>query len=329
MENIKNLKINMEQKILESNSVVIVPHNGIDFDAIGSALGLSLIARKLKKTSCIVVDDPIYKIDHGVQVIIDEAKKDFCIMNREKFLQTRQENEVFILTDVNKNYLISLKGELPSSDKVIIIDHHDADVATVASDTSYIDSKKSSASEIVTKLLVMYKIKINPDIANYLLSGIYLDTNKLTKNVSPETMKIIAKLLENGANMNRVTDLFAEDFISDRRVQELVSKAKISTFSIATVSADEQDEYTREELAKVADYLLKYKVDAAFAIGNIGDNVISISARSKEKVNVGAVMQSLEGGGNQYSGATKLTDCSIEEAGKRLMKIIQPPCYIK
>lgn len=329
MENIKNLKINMEQKILESDSVVIVPHNGIDFDAIGSAIGVSLIARRLKKPSYIIVDDPIYKIDHGVQVIIDEAKKEFCIINREKFLQTRHENEVFILTDVNKNYLISLQNELPSSDKVIIIDHHDADSSTVPSDTKYIDSTTSSASEVVVKLLGMYRIKINSGIANYLLSGIYLDTNKLTKNVSPETMKIIAKLLESGANMNMVTDLFAEDFISDRRVQELVSKAKISTFSIATVSADDDDEYTREELAKVADYLLKYKVDAAFAIGSIGDNVISISARSKEKVNVGAVMQSLEGGGNQYSGATKLTNCTIEEAGKKLMKIIQPPCYVK
>ena len=142
-------------------------------------------------------------------------------------------------------------------------------------------------------------------------------------------MKTIAKLLESGANINKVTDLFAEDFISDRRVQELVSKAKITTFSVATVCADDNYEYTREELAKVADYLLKYKVDAAFAIGGIGDDTISISARSKERVNVGAVMQNLEGGGNQYSAATKLTNCTIEEAHEKLIKIIQPPCYIK
>ena len=179
------------------------------------------------------------------------------------------------------------------------------------------------------KLLCQFKVKPNSEIANYLLAGIYLDTNKLTKNVSSETMKTIAKLLESGASMNRVTDLFAEDFISDRRVQELVSKAKISTFSIAIVTAEDNIEYTREELAKVADYLLKYKVDAAFAIGNIGDDIVSISARSKERVNVGAVMQNLEGGGNQYSAATKLSNSTIKEAAERLMKIIQPPCYIK
>jgi len=332
MENIKNLKVNIENKILSSDNVVIVPHNGVDFDAIGSAIGLSLIAKKLKKSSCIIVDDPIYKIDHGVQIIMDEAKKDFTIINREKYLQSKTKEftkELFILTDVNKSYLISMKDDLPEKEQIIIIDHHDEDAATVCADVKYIDPKISSASEIVAKLLGLCKIKITPEVANYLLAGIYLDTNKLMKNATPETMKLIAKLLENGANMNTVTDLFAEDFISDRRIQELVSKAKISTYSIATVCADEKDEYTREELAKVADYLLKYKVDAAFAIGNIGENVISISARSKERVNVGAVMQSLEGGGNQYSGATKLTDCTIEEAGKKLLKVIQPPCYIK
>ena len=53
MEAIKKLRVNMEQKILEANNVVIVPHTGIDFDAIGSAIGLSLIARRMKKPSSI------------------------------------------------------------------------------------------------------------------------------------------------------------------------------------------------------------------------------------------------------------------------------------
>ena len=329
MEGIKNLKVNMEQKILSSDNVVIVPHNGVDFDAIGSAIGISMIAKKFKKPSCIVIDDPIYKIDHGVQIIIDESKKDFTIINKEKYLQNKGLNDLLVLTDVNKSYLISLNDCLPSDDRVIIIDHHEPDASTVLSDLKYIDSKSSSASEIIVKLLGMHKIKIIPEVANYLLAGIYLDTNKLTKNVTSQTMKTVAKLLESGANMNKVTDLFAEDFISDRRVQELVSKAKMITFSIAVACAEDGQEYSKEELAKAADYLLKYKVDGSFAIGEIGDNTISISARSKESVNVGAVMQCLEGGGNQYSGATKLKDCTIEDAEKRLMKVIKPPCYIK
>ena len=171
----------------------------------------------------------------------------------------------------------------------------------------------------------MCKIRLTPEIADYLLAGIYLDTNKLSKNVSSETFRTVAKLVENGATLNRVTDLFVEDFVSDRKIQELVNKAKIMTFSVATASGDEDMEYTKEELAKVADYLLRYGVDASFAIGNIGDGVLSISGRSKEKINVGAVMQVLGGGGNPYSGAVKISDTTIEQAEKNLIKVIKPP----
>ena len=329
MEDLKQFKLSMKQKILEAGNVVIVPHKGPDFDAIGSALGLTMIVKKFKKPFYIIIDDPIYKIDHGVQVIMDEVKKDCLIINREKYLKSKDDDDLFILTDVNKPSLISINDELQNEDKTIIIDHHDEDHTTIKSSLKYINSNISSASEIVTKLLALYEIKIYPDIANYLLAGIYLDTNKFTKNVTSDTMKTIAKLLDFGADVNKVTEYFEEDFMSDRRVQELVSRAEITNYSIATVLAEEEIEYTREELAKVADYLLKYKVDAAFAIGNIGDNTVSISARSKEKINVGEIMQQLEGGGNPYSGATKLTNSTVEEAGKRLSKIITPTYYKK
>lgn len=328
MSNIKIFKDTLEQKILEANNIVIVPHNSVDFDAIGAATGIALIAKKHKKPCYIVVNDPAYKIDHGVQIIIDDAKKDMSIVTRERYLQNYTADDLFILVDVNKPYLVSLHDKL-NEENTVIIDHHLEDEDTVKTNIKHIDTTSSSASEIVANLLCQFKIKPSPDIANNLLAGIYLDTNKLSKNASSVTMKTIARLLEFGANMNKVSDLFAEDFISDRRVQELVSKAKISTYSIAIVTAEDNIEYTREELAKVADYLLKYKVDAAFAIGNIGEDTISISGRSKEKINVGEVMEKLHGGGTQSSGATKLINCSIEDAAKKLNKIIRPPCYIK
>lgn len=328
MSDIKNLKVNLEQKILESETVIIVPHNRIDFDAIGSGIGLSMIAKKLRKPAHIVVNDPPHEIDHGVQLLMDEAKKEFSIINRDKYLQIATPGDLFILTDVNKSYLVSLKDEL-DKERTIIIDHHDEDDKTVEAIEKHIDTTSSSASEIISKLMCLYKMKPTPEVANYLLSGIYLDTNKLRKNVSSETMKTVARLLDNGASMNYITNLFTEDFASDRHVQELVGKAQFTNISIATVLGNEDEEYTCEELAKAADYLLKFNPDAAFAIGNIGSGVISISARSKERVNVGSIMQEMGGGGNQFSAAAKITDSTIEETGKKLMKIIQPPCYIK
>ena len=330
MEGIKDLKINLEQKILQSNKVVIVPHNVIDFDAIGSAIGLAEIVKKLKKVPYVVVNDLQYKLDKGVQIILNNIKDKTPVINKEKYLEIKEPNDLFILTDVNKEYLISLRDEIKRIDKnnVIIIDHHDVDKSTVDTDFKYIDTNISSASEIVTKLLQLFKVKISSDVANYLLAGIHLDTNRLKKNTSSDTFKTIAKLLECGANNEIINKWFIEDFNSYTRVHSLVGKAEMMNFSIAIVKGEDTNIYTKEELAKAADYLLNFGVDASFVIGDIGNNIISISARSNEKIDVGSVMRDMNGGGHRYSAATKITDVNEDEVYKKLVKVITPPCYI-
>ena len=331
MENIKDLRVNLESKILASKKVVIIPHLGIDVDAFSSAIGISLIASKLKKPSFIVVDDQMFKIDYSVKELINSAKNNFNIVNKEKYISTKDENDLFVLTDVNKSNLICLSDELKqiNKDNILIIDHHDIGQTTVESNYSYIDTNASSAVEIIVKLLNTFKIKYSAEISNYFLAGIHLDTNRLTKNITPETFRIVAKLMENGASNSVIDSLFNEDFESHKRVLELISKAEIYKYSFAIVMAKETQEYTKEELAKVSDYLLRFGVDASFVIGNVDENIISISARSRERINVGEVMKELDGGGNRYSAATKITDQNIDEVTKKLIKLMEPPYIIK
>jgi len=326
---IKNLKVNLENKILQAENVVIVPHMSIDLDAIGSAVALSYIIKKLKKTSCIIVDDPLYKMDHGSCRIIESAKSlGYSILNKDKYFQKSRDNDLFILTDVNKPSRICLQKELEnvSLERIIVIDHHDVDDTSYDANVRYIDCNVSSASEIIAQLFCLYKMKYDKDIANYLLAGIYLDTNKLTKNANADTMKIVAKLLESGAEISNAVELFSEDFISDRRVQRLIDHADFFSYNFATVMGSEDEEFMREELAKAADYLLRFRVDGTFAIGNVGDGV-AVSARSKGKINVGNIMKDLGGGGNQCSAAAFLKDVTVEETGKRLKKILRPNFY--
>ena len=331
MESIKDLKVNLESKILASNNVVIVPHTRIDMDAFASAIGISLVVSKLQKKSSILIDDAAYSIDNSVKTVIEDAKKHFNIVNFEKYSKNKDENDLFILTDVNKSNLVCINKDLNNinKDNIIIIDHHDEGSTTIDSSYKFIDTNASSVSEIIVKLLSSFKIKCTPEVANYLLAGIHLDTNRLTKNTTSDTFKIVAKLMENGASNSVIDNWFTEDFESHKRVLELVSKANIYKYSYAIVLAEEGCEYTREELAKVSDYLLKYGVDAAFAIGNVDENLISISARSKERVNVGDIMKELDGGGNRYSAATKIPNETVEVVGKRLVKLIEPPFFIK
>lgn len=355
MQNIKNLGLVLDKKLSSAKRVIIIPHLEPDFDAIGSAIGLSVLASRYKKESFILVNDSI--IGQDVKMVIDSSKdKGFNYIDKSTYLDMKSSNDLMILTDVNKTNRICLNEELRPK-KTIVIDHHNEDEYTVKTKNKFIDQSISSASEIVTKLLHLMKIKYGSDIANYLLAGIYLDTTYFSQKVSSSTMKMVIKLLENGASIERVSEFFTEDFLIDRKIQRLLDKTVISTFSMANVSGEKElytkeelekisnyllnyktimttfsmaiviggeEIYTREELAKAANYLLKYKTDASLAIGKIGNNITAVSARSKGKVNVGEIMRQLNGGGNFQSAAANLEGISPMEVNKKLEKTLIP-----
>ncbi len=332
MIDFKNLRVNIESKILKSEKVVIVPHNvvqnNVDFDGIGSSIGLSLIPKKMNKDSFIIASDSLLSVDPGVRMIIDENKKEFNIINHDKYQKIAKPNDLFILTDVNKTYLVSVNDYLTNPDNIIIIDHHDDDKNTVKSNSIFIDSKCSSASEVVVRLLHDWKIDIPPQVANCLYAGIFLDTARLSKNCSPNTMYSVGQLLESGADINRVNEFFREDFLSDRRVNNLINNTRMINCMIAIIDASEDEEYTRAEIAKAADHALKFGADATFVIGKIDNGVISVSARATGKIHVGEIMKKLGGGGNPFSAYSGIENGTIESVEKKLIKVLKPSYYI-
>ena len=219
---IKNLEVFMTDKIKNAKKVIIVPHNNIDFDAIGSAIGISLIAKKFKRKYKIIVNDSKVTMDPGVRMILNEIQNEHFIIDRKTYLDEKNDDDLFILTDVNKKNLISIPDLITNMENAIIIDHHNEDNNTLSAAFKYIDPNVSSASEIVTNLLIKSRVLIPANVANYLLAGIHLDTKGLTKNTTSNTHKIISKLMESGASNNAISSYFIEDFDKDILIQDLV-----------------------------------------------------------------------------------------------------------
>lgn len=328
MLSIKDLKLVLSKKLVKAKKVIIIPHINLDFDAIGSAIGLTIIADKFKKESFILVNDPVYRINPSVKAIIDESEaKGIKYIDKNTYLEIKKDKDLIILADVNKTNLMCLDEQEINSKNVVTIDHHNIDEYTVNTKNKYIDEKVSSASEVVSKLLHLMKIKYDKDIATYLLAGISLDTSRITKNFSSDTIEIFKRLINKGADMNRINELFAGDFESDKKINRLLEKAIVLSYSYATVTGDDSEEYAKEELAKAADRLLSYKTTAAsFAIGRTNKNVVSISARSKGELNVGEIMGELGGGGNVQLAATSLENTTPKEAHKQLQKVLLSFC---
>ena len=332
MIDINHLRVNLENKILRSNETIILPHTIADFDAIGSALGLSLVAREFHKDSKIIVDDKKYDLDKQVKFIIDENRARYDIINSARYRKIVSPDNLYVLTDNNKIDRITISDLITDPENTIIIDHHEPDKKnTVKSKYKYIDIDVSSASEVVAKVLLDMGVTIPTNIANYLLAGIYLDTDSLTKGeISDETFKTASDLVKAGAKTSDVVAMLQEDEESLQRIENLSKKTIMITYKIALSIAEEKEEYTKKELAKIANRGITKGANVSFAMGRLANNVIGISARSNRTIHVGKIMKNFKkGGGSRVSAAATVEGESFDEVANKLDKYIRPKYYVK
>jgi len=325
---LKKFKSTLEETIINSEQVFVVTHINPDLDAIASAMGIYYIVKmKLKKNCYIIVNDNNNLLESGVKKIIEQEKHRIPFITLKKYLELKSENDILITTDVNKTDRISLAEVLDNFKDIVLIDHHGENNMTINTDKKFITLGVSSASEIVTKLFCEFRMNIEEKLATYLLAGIKLDSESLSKNTDGDTMDMIKKLYKNGANNDDVRVLFQENYESDVRIGELIKQLNFYIFQYAIAIGNDDETYTREELAKAADKALKYGVDCAFVAGYIDEDktLAAVSARSNGKINVGKIMEDLKGGGNITSAATVSKELSTHELGEQLtLKLTNP-----
>ena len=330
MQDSRTIKECLDKLLCESDRVFIVPHNRPDMDALGSAIGMALICKKNKKRCFIVIDDNIEKLESATRKVIEEVSGEFDIIKAIDIPNLITDNSLMVAVDVNKDYLISTKKYLDDFKNVFVLDHHKTDEHTIKTSYLFVDERLSSVCEEVSRLLFMNGVKITKDHANYLLAGIILDTNKLSKNVTTDTFSVATKLTSKGADATIANNMFLEDFEHDRAIQRLVDNTIFPTYVFA-IASDKEDSgkiYDVEDIAKAADYLLKYQVNATFAIGYIDEETISISARSKGIIDVSKVMKLFGGGGNEHSAAARVKGIGIEDIKKKINQILIPTSYL-
>ena len=112
---------------------------------------------------------------------------------------------------------------------------------------------------------------------------------------------------------------FKQDIKEYLERQKVISKVKVIHDKYALIVAPEKQQYKREELAKIADTLLRFKnIEASFVLGNRIDGGIGLSARSEGSINVGEIAENLGGGGENHDAAAQinngktLTEVSLE-----------------
>ncbi|MBQ2640195.1 MAG: DHH family phosphoesterase [Bacilli bacterium] len=329
----------------KSTKIFIVGHDEPDYDAIASAIGLSELCQNVGIESYIIVNDNDIELEPGVKQIIDKEKDRCNIINLDRFEELMDNTASLITTDTNNQGLVSVRDYLEEFKDILIIDHHDESARTIDTDKKHIDLDSSSASEIVTNLLNSFKVKYSKDTANYLLSGIRLDTKRFKKNTSANTYDAVKKLLHRGADVDYVEDLFASEIDVDKDISLLIHDdhntriveygdpnfdrdnilLKGYNVSFTLNRTDPMKEYKKVVLAQTADRMIGFRtLDASFVLSYVNPNTICISGRSKGKIDVGEIMRHMDGGGGIRSAACRIENPEdIFEVEKELMQQIE------
>ena len=317
----------ISEKLRSVDRVFVVGHKNLDMDALGSAVGMQLFASNVLDESYVVYDAEQMSPDihRAIQFLENEGVTKLLPLNQAMGMVTNR--SLLVMVDHSKTALTLSKEFYDLFTQTIIIDHHrrDQDFPENAVIT-YIESGASSASELVTELLQFQnskKSRLSRMQASVLMGGMMLDTKNFTSRVTSRTFDVASYLRTRGSDSVVIQELAATDFEEYRLVNELILQGQAVQPSILVAQARDDKEYDTVVISKAADTMLAMSgIEASFVIAKNSQGDISISARSRSKINVQRIMEELGGGGHFNLAAARLTDMSLQEAGDRLKTVI-------
>lgn len=314
------VKAHALRQILEpTQTVLIMGHKLADIDAFGSAIGIYVICRRLGKKAHIVINDVTSSVKPFMDRFLnnDDYPRDMFLLKEEAPEYVDSQTAV-IVVDVNKAKMTECPALLDICKTIIVFDHHRQSSEPITGAVlSYVDPYASSAAEMITEMIQYVEdgVKIKAFEADALYAGINIDTNGFNNKSGPRTFEAAAFLRRHGADVTRVRKMLRTDMAEYRAVAQAVSKATVYRDAFAiTVFDGEGVESPTIGGAKAANQLLDISgIKASFVI-TAYNNIIYISARSIDEVNVQLVMEKLGGGGHMTIAGAQLTDCTVDQA---------------
>ncbi|MDU4468162.1 MAG: DHH family phosphoesterase [Streptococcus mitis] len=317
----------ISDKIRSVDQVFVVGHKNLDMDALGSAVGMQLFASNVTENSYALYDEEQMSPDIERAVSFLEKEGVTKLLSVKDAMGMVTNRSLLILVDHSKTALTLSKDFYDLFTQTIVIDHHrrDQDFPDNAVIT-YIESGASSASELVTELIQFQNSKKNRLTrmqASVLMAGMMLDTKNFTSRVTSRTFDVASYLRTRGSDSIAIQEIAATDFEEYREVNELILQGRKLVSDVLIAEAKESKCYDTVVISKAADAMLAMSgIEASFVLAKNTQGFISISARSRSKLNVQRIMEELGGGGHFNLAAAQIKDLTLSEAGEKLTEIV-------
>lgn len=317
----------ISDKIKSVDQVFIVGHKNLDMDALGASVGMQFFSSNILKPSYVVYDPSAMASDISRAITKLEDEQVTKLLTVEDAMRMVTDRSLLIMVDHSKTALTLSKDFYKEFQQIIVIDHHrrDDDFPENVLIT-YIESGASSASELVSELIQFQKSKKNRLTkiqASVLMAGIMLDTKNFSARVTSRTFDVASYLRSRGSDSVAIQEISAIQFDEYREVNELILTGEKVFPHIIVACAHSTKPYDSVMISKAADSMLAMsEIEASFVIAHNQNGTISISARSRSKINVQRIMEQLGGGGHFNSAASQIEGQDLACVHQQLIEII-------
>jgi len=241
-----------------------------------------------------------------------------AIVTSQQALEKAGNNTVLVIVDVNKPSITECPELLHFCKSIVVLDHHRQGAEVIENATlSYVEPYASSACEMVAEILqyVGDGVKVRSVEADCLYSGIMIDTNNFMSKTGVRTFEAAAFLRRSGADVTRVRKMFREDAVEYKAKAEVVRHAEIFHEAYAISVCPSQGLQSPTVIgAQAANELLNIVGIKASFVFTEYQNMIYISARSIDEVNVQVIMERLGGGGHMNIAGAQMENTPMLDA---------------
>lgn len=322
------VKAHAFRELLENkDKVIIMGHKMLDMDAFGAAIGIWRIATHLNKKAYILRSD----VNPSVRPMIEKFKApeypEDLFMSEEKALNSLTNDSLVVVVDVNRPSITEGPSLLKKAKNIVVLDHHRQSSEIITNATlSYVETFASSACEMVSEIVqyISDDIKLKTLEADAMYAGIVIDTQNFNVQTGVRTFEAAAFLKRSGADVTRVRKMFREDAADYLAKAEAIHNAEIYENYYAISECDSANTASPTLVcAQAANDLLNIKGIKASFVLTLYNDVIYISARSMDEVNVQTIMEKLGGGGHRSVAGAQIKEGSIEDAKNLVKKVLK------
>ena len=310
--------------IAQSEEIILVTHIKPDGDALGSLLGLADVLRSMgKRVLCYLEEEvpELYKFLPGAALI----ETSFSAVRN--FLRTAGESVAVIALDCGDMNRLGRSG--PSLHKIhpfAVIDHHKGN--TGFGDMNWIEPHRSSTGEMIVDLVDGLGVRLSSQAATCLYTALVTDTGSFRyASTSSHTYRVAACLVECGAEPGKINEQLYDNYPLKRLLlmqQVLGTLRMFADDRIGVIcvrrSMLEQTGATLSDTENFINLPRAVNTVQVAVFFKEGENVISVSLRSRGDCDVSMVAARFGGGGHALASGFRADGISLDDLQNKVLR---------